>query len=125
MDRIDLHIDLPPVTPEKLISSSLSESSKKVKKRIQIARDIQVRRYRQIKKVCNGDLNSQQVKEYILLSPDCIRLLKQAVATLHLSARTYYKAIKIARTIADLTCKKEISSEHLAEALQYRPKECT
>lgn len=125
MDRIDLHIELPPVNPEKLISATVSESSKKVKKRAQRARDIQISRYRRIKKVCNGDLSSREVKEFIPLSSECIRLLQKAVSTLHLSARIYYKAIRIARTIADLAGEKKISPHHLAEAIQYRPKEST
>ncbi|MBI4991388.1 magnesium chelatase, partial [Candidatus Gottesmanbacteria bacterium] len=100
-----------------------SESSKKIKKRIQKARDIQTRRYRKTRLVCNSDLSAKDIKEKISLSAECIKLLRQAVGTLHLSARTYFRTIKIARTIADLAGEKEISVSHMAESLQYRPKE--
>ncbi len=125
IDRIDLHIDLPPVAIEKLTGKIQSESSKAVKKRVQKARDLQTRRYRKTKMVCNSDLNSKDIKELISLSTGCLQLLRQAVATMHLSARTYYRMIKVARTIADLENEKIISVHHLAEALQYRPKEET
>jgi len=123
VDRIDLHIDLPPVKVEKLTGSFKSESSKDVRHRVQKARDIQTRRYKKTKLVCNNDLNSKDIKERIHLSEDCLKLLRQAVSTMSLSARTYYRSIKVARTIADLEEEKEISISYVAEALQYRPKE--
>ncbi len=123
IDRIDLHIDLPPVKVDKLTGDFQSESSKKIKKRVQQARNIQTRRFRKNKLVCNSDLTSKDIKEMIKLTPECLKLLHQAVSTLHLSARTYYRTIKIGRTIADLAGEKEISVSHIAESLQYRPKE--
>lgn len=123
IDRIDLHVDLPPVQVEKLTGKIQSESSKIVKKRVQKARDIQTRRYKKTKMVCNSDLTTKNIKELILLSTECLSLLRQAVSTMHLSARTYYRTIKVARTIADLEGEKNISVPHIAEALQYRPKE--
>lgn len=123
VDRIDLHIDLPPVQVEKLTGKIQSESSKAVKRRVQKARDIQTKRYKKTKMVCNSDLNSKDIKELIPLSVDCLQLLRQAVSTMHLSARTYYRTIKVARTIGDLSGEKNILVSHIAEALQYRPKE--
>lgn len=123
IDRIDLHINLPPVRVDKLTGDFQSESSKKIKKRVQQARDIQTKRFRKSELVCNSDLNAKNIKEMIKLTPECIKLLRQAVSTLHLSARIYYRTIKIARTIADLAGEKEISISHMAESLQYRPKE--
>ena len=73
--------------------------------------------------VCNNDLSSRDIKELIPISTQCLQLLRQAVSTMHLSARTYYRTIKVGRTIADLQNEKNISVTHLAEALQYRPKE--
>ncbi len=122
IDRIDLHIDLPPVKVEKLTGVIQSESSKVVKKRVQKARDLQTRRYKKTKIVCNSDLSSKDIKEMIILSDDCSKLLRQAVTSLHLSARTYFRSIKIARTIADLEGEKNISVSHIGESLQYRPK---
>lgn len=129
-DRIDLHIDLPPVRVEKLTGKISGEPSKSVRKRVQKARDIQNKRFRKIKTpgrpgrlVCNSDLSSKDIKELISISSQCLTLLRQAVSAMHLSARTYYRTIKVAQTIADLENEKEISVQHLAEALQYRPKE--
>lgn len=129
IDRIDLHIELPPVTIEKLTGNIKSESSKEVRRRVQKARNIQTRRYQKTKParsgriVCNSDLNVKNIKELISLSSECLRLLRQAVVAMHLSARTYYRMIKVARTIADLEGEKEVGISHIAEALQYRPKE--
>lgn len=124
VDRIDLHVSLPPVQVEKLTGSEENESSKMVKKRVQKARNIQTVRYKKKKKiVCNNDLSVNDVKEMIPLDKQSGLLLKQAIHTLHLSARTYYRIIKVARTIADLGGENDISSGHIAEALQYRPKD--
>lgn len=123
MDRIDLHIELPPVHIEKLTGSGDSESSKQVRVRVQKARDLQTRRYKGTSLVCNSDLSARAAKEYIPLSTECMQLLQKAVTVMHLSARSYYRTIKVARTIADLAAEKTVAVSHLAEALQYRPKE--
>lgn len=123
MDRIDLHIDLPPVQIEKLTGDIKSETSKKVKDRVQKARNLQTKRYKNIKLVCNADLSAKNIKEYITLSNDCSKLLRQAASVMSLSARSYYRTIKVARTIADLEAEKNIQVTHLAEALQYRIKD--
>lgn len=123
LDRIDLHIDVPSVPVEKLSQEAKSESSGLVRKRVQKARDIQTKRLKGTKRVCNNDLTAKDIKEILSLSTDCLALLRQAVSTLHLSARTYYRVIKVARTIADLGSEKNIAPTHIAEALQYRPKD--
>lgn len=123
MDRIDLHIDLPPVAVDKLTGDFKSEQSKVVKKRVQEARDRQTTRFKKTKITCNSDLNSKEVKQFIPLSADCQSLLRQAATSLHLSARTYYHTIKVARTIADFAQESDVTATHLAEALQYRPNE--
>jgi magnesium chelatase family protein len=68
-------------------------------------------------------MNSRQVKQYCILTKDCKSLLTSATAKMGLTARSYFKVIKLARTIADLAEEKEIYSHHIAEALQYRPQE--
>lgn len=123
LDRIDLHIELPPVKVEKLTDLKDSDSSQVVRKRVQKARDIQTKRYKKTKMVCNSDLNARDIKKIIPLTRECQSLLNQAVSTINLSARSYYRIIKVARTIADLDGDVEVAATHIAEALQYRSKE--
>ncbi len=124
LDRIDLHIDVPAVTTEKLTNSrkTTRETSAAVKQRVQNARHHQTRRFAKVGIFSNSEMSTKIVKEYCPLSTECYNLLQQAVTKLKLSARSYYKVIKIARTIADLTDERYILPNHIAEALQYRPK---
>ncbi len=123
IDRIDLHLEVPAVQVEKLVSESQAESSSVIRKRVQKARDRQIKRLEKTGLVCNAEMTNRQVKELCPLTTDCLRLLHQAANQLGLSARGYYKIIKIARTIADLAGEQDITTDYLAEALQYRPKE--
>ena len=125
MDRIDIHIVIPSVETQKLINDSKEkrEVSKQIQSRVQIARDIQNKRFRGTKIKSNSEMTTKNVKDYCPLSDNCRTMLRSAVATMNLTARSYFKVIKIARTIADLANENEILINHLAEALQYRPKE--
>lgn len=125
LDRIDIHLEVPAVKVEKLASESIKqkiEDSKTVRKRAQKARDIQLRRFKGLAITSNSEMNSKQVKEFCGLDSACLDLLRMAVARMGLSARAYFRVIKIARTIADLESSKTIAPSHIAEALQYRPK---
>jgi magnesium chelatase family protein len=126
LDRIDLHIDVPSVETQKLVEkrdNSKTESSGSVQSRVQKARDIQIKRFKSTKIKSNSEMGTKDVKIYCPLSQECRTMMISASATMNLSARSYFKVIKIARTIADLDGYTEISVKHLAEALQYRPKE--
>lgn len=126
MDRIDIHLEVPAVKVEKLTAETKeqkTESSKEIKKRVQKARDLQTRRFRKTGLINNGEMSTKEVKEFCELSNDCLNLLRQAVVQMNLSARSYYRMIKVAQTIADLAGEEKISTNHLAEALQYRPKD--
>ena len=125
LDRIDLHIEVPAVKVEKLTDGvgEKTKNSNEIKKEVQKARDFQTKRFKSTKITCNAEMGTRDVKEFCSLSKECLNLLRQAVTTFQLSARSYYRLIKVSRTIADLAGEKEISPAHLAEALQYRPKE--
>lgn len=120
LDRIDLHIDVPSVDQEKLISDISAESSQKIRKRVAAAREIQKTRFKGSKIFTNAEMSSAQIKNFCQLTPEALILLKQAIFKLSLSARSYFKTIKIGQTIADLTNKKIIEAAFIAEALQFR-----
>ncbi len=123
LDRIDIHLTVSSVRVDKLTDNQKGENSQKVQKRVQKARDIQSLRFQKTLLVCNADMDSKSVKELCPLDSECLYLLKKAVATLHLSARSYYRTIKLARTIADMEASQNIGMKHIAEALQYRYKD--
>ncbi|MCL5432518.1 MAG: YifB family Mg chelatase-like AAA ATPase [Patescibacteria group bacterium] len=126
LDRIDIHLDVPAVKTEKLTDDDNSikyENSKTIRKRVQTGRDIQTKRFKKTKIVSNSEMTNKNVKEFCKLKDESIKLLRLAVSKMNLSARSYYKTVKIARTIADLDGSINIKPEHLAEALQYRPRQ--
>jgi len=124
LDRIDLHVEVEAVSVDKLTSEKLiSESSYSVRQRVQLAREKQRTRFKGTKIRSNNRMRTREIKKHCLLDKDCLILLRQAVSAMNLSARSYYKTIKVARTIADLAREDQIKTVHLAEALQYRPKD--
>jgi len=123
LDRIDLHVDVPPISEEKLTSYQVGENSKSIKEKVIKARNKQRNRFKNSKTKTNGEMSSADVKKYCQLTNDAINLLKQAISRLSLSARSYFKTIKISQTIADLEGSEKITAQHVAEALQYREKE--
>ncbi len=123
MDRIDLYVDVPPVQIDKLTESHhVGESSESIRERVQKARDIQSERFAKINISSNSEMSGEQIKKYCPLSEEQKEFLKQAMRQLRMSARGFHRILKLARTIADLDNSPEIKDEHLAEALQYRPK---
>jgi magnesium chelatase family protein len=124
LDRIDIHIDVPAVEVHKLAESKTSsgESSQEVRSRIIKARQKQAKRFYKRKALSNSEMSSRDVKELSTLSESALERLKQAAQTLQLSARAYYKVIKVAQTIADLADSETIEETHILEALQYRPR---
>ncbi|OGD86027.1 magnesium chelatase [Candidatus Curtissbacteria bacterium RIFCSPHIGHO2_01_FULL_41_13] len=121
LDRIDMHVSVPAIPAGKLTGKHQSESSSTIQKRAQKARDIQLKRFRGLKITSNAEMNNKQLKAFCNLDEASVLLLKQAISKLNLSARAFHRVIKIARTIADLEGSDKIKSNHVAEALQYRP----
>lgn len=126
LDRIDIHIDVPSVETQKLVSTDKKEkrkTSQEIQKRVQKARDTQTKRFKNTKVKSNAEMTTRDVKNFCHLSSECRTMMISATSSMNLSARSYFKVIKIAQTIADLVAEKEISTTNLAEALQYRPKD--
>ena len=125
LDRIDIHLSVPEVEIEKLGQDYQSEQSRIVQERIQNARELQLRRFKKqkIPVVANAELSTKQVKQCCPFADETGRLLNQAAKTMNLSARSYFRVIKVARTIADLAGEKTITFQAIAEALQYRPQQ--
>jgi len=124
LDRIDIHLDVPAVKVDRLTEQTKASgpSSLEIRKRVQKARDLQTKRFKKEKIVSNSEMNSKLVKKYCELNKESLEILKMAVAKLNLSARSYNKILKVSRTIADLDQSVNIKPDHIAEALQYRPK---
>ncbi|MDD5590173.1 MAG: YifB family Mg chelatase-like AAA ATPase [Candidatus Portnoybacteria bacterium] len=123
IDRIDIHLEVPAIKYEKLADEKNGEESAAVRKRIESAREIQKKRFTNLPMVTNSEMSIQQIKEFCPLDSTGQQLLRTAVENLHLSARSYHRVLKLARTIADLAGENAISAGNIAEALQYRPKE--
>lgn len=121
LDRIDLHIEVTPVPFEQLSHKSTGESSAAIRSRVINARQIQEKRFAHHKTIhCNAQMASKQIKEFCAINEQGKNLLKNAVDRLNLSARSYDRILKTARTIADLEGVVDILPNHLAEAIQYR-----
>ena len=122
IDRIDIHINVPRINFEQLNSDHLEEDSKLVKARVQKARQAQTTRFKELPFTTNSDMTSEFVRHFCKLDKSAKKLLKEAISRLNLSSRSYFRLLKIARTIADLSTSEMILTAHLAEAIQYRPK---
>ena len=121
LDRIDIHIEVTPVSFDELSSRPPSERSGSIRERVMNARLIQQKRYEQHEHLhCNSQIGSQELKVYCEIGEEGHELLKGAMRRLNLSARAYDRILKVARTIADLDGSEKIKTEHLAEAIQYR-----
>jgi magnesium chelatase family protein len=120
LDRIDLHLNVLPVPEDKLVKYSVSDSSATLKKRVLQAREVQQFRFKNSPIQHNHEMKSSDIKLFCHLTDNAEKDVKTAVSQLSLSARSYFKVIKVARTIADLEGKDSVDSLSIAEALQYR-----
>ncbi|MEE4258113.1 MAG: YifB family Mg chelatase-like AAA ATPase [Bacteroidales bacterium] len=121
MDRIDIHVEVVPVPFSELSKMQAGESSEAVRKRVIRARKLQEERFREEQNIhCNAQMPVRILKKYARPGKDGHELLKNAMEKLSLSARAYDRILKVSRTIADLAGSNEVSTEHLAEAINYR-----
>jgi magnesium chelatase family protein len=122
LDRIDIHISVPRVDYEKLSDNRQGESSADVRARVEAARDRQRGRFKGSDLACNADMRPAEVRQFCQLDDTGRSLMKTAMTQLQMTARAYHRVLKLSRTIADLAGAAQISPQHLAEALQYRPR---
>ncbi|MBW2466872.1 MAG: YifB family Mg chelatase-like AAA ATPase [Deltaproteobacteria bacterium] len=120
-DRIDIHLEVPALHYKEMSGTQVGESSAKIKKRVEAAREFQKGRYKNRRNFyCNGQMKAKDLRKFCSLDDSSRRLLEKAVEQLGLSARSYHKILKIARTIGDLAQSETIKASHIAEAIQYR-----
>jgi magnesium chelatase family protein len=120
LDRLDLHIEVPPVDYESLKSNVGEESSQVIRERVNRARAIQNKRYEGTGITCNARLLPGMLNKFCKLTPQAETLLKSSFERLGLSARAYDRILKVARTIADIEGKEDIDVAHIAQAIQFR-----
>lgn len=121
LDRLDIHVEVPPVTFDQLTEKQKQgEKSSEIRKRVNKARKIQNIRYKDLPFNCNSQLTPAMSKKFCVMAESAENMLKNAFDSLGLSARAYDRILKVARTIADLDGKEKIEVEHIAEAIGYR-----
>ena len=120
LDRLDIHIEVPRLRQNELLSTHPGESSAAIRARVARARLIPDTRFEGTPVINNAQMRPMDMRKFCPLSDDVQSLLRTAIDPLHLSARAYDRILKLARTIADLEAAEQIGVAHLAEAVQYR-----
>ena len=120
LDRIDIITEVPSLEFDELKRRAPAESSAEIKKRVEAARAIQRRRFSSSVTSCNARMDSRELRSFCVLDAESEELMRGAFEAMGLSARSYDRILRVARTIADLDGSEEIRSDHLAEAIQYR-----
>jgi magnesium chelatase family protein len=124
LDRIDIHIEVPRVDYEKLSDKRAGELSSAIRARVEAARKRQRDRFTSTPGIStNAEMRPAEIRDHCDLDAAGQSLIKAAMRQLHLSARAYHRILKLARTIADLAGSDRIEAAHLAEAVQYRPRQ--
>ena len=120
LDRIDIIVEVPALEFDELRERASAESSADIKARVNAARALQRERFSNAGFDCNARMEQKQLRAFCALTPECEALMKAAFDQMGLTARSYDRILRVARTIADMDSAKEIAPMHLAEAIQYR-----
>ena len=120
LDRLDLHVEVPPVDFASLNSNAKEETSAEIKARVNKARKIQVERYKGTGITCNARLTPSMLKKFCVMSDDASKYLALSFERLGMSARAYDRILKVARTVADLAESEIIEKEHIFSAISFR-----
>jgi len=122
LDRIDLHISVPRLTPEELVSmeGKCGESSAEVRQRVTAARNVQSKRWGRLGFECNSEIPERVLRRHIQIMPEVKNFILQALNRVRLSGRGLSRVLRVSRTIADLAGAERIETAHVAEALAYR-----
>ena len=126
MDRIDIHLEVMREPFEKLSSLDDDEPSAAIRARVEAARAVQAERFAPLGKphvLVNGDMGPAEVQRFCQVDEEGKRLMRAAVREIDLSARSYHRVLKLARTIADLAGEEALQTQYLAEAFQYRQRD--
>ncbi|MDR3310091.1 MAG: YifB family Mg chelatase-like AAA ATPase [Oscillospiraceae bacterium] len=120
LDRIDMYVEVASLEWDDLTARDRAESSAEIRARVNRTRDVQRARYKNSETDCNARANTREIEEHCALSPESEKLMKRAFDTLKLTARSYDRILRVARTVADLAGGGNIEPPHLAEAIRYR-----
>jgi magnesium chelatase family protein len=123
LDRIDIHVEVPRVEYDKLAAKRSGESSQSIQDRVSEARRRQSTRLHDSDVLTNADMGAGDLERFVELDAVGEAMMRNAVTKLSLSPRSYHRVLKLARTIADLDNSDAVAAQHLAEALQYRPRQ--
>jgi magnesium chelatase family protein len=120
LDRFDIKLDIPQENPKKLKDEPSYQESKKIRKEVEFAREKQLNRFKSLGILTNSEMSNKQVREFCKIEEPTQEFLDNYVSFKKLSHRSYFKILKLARTIADLDEKEKISLEHIQEAVNYK-----
>jgi len=120
LDRVDMYIETRALEYDKLRERQAAESSAAIRARVNSAREIQKKRYKNTLARCNAQIGAKQIEEACNLSAECEKLMRRAYDKFSMTARSYDRILRVARTVADLEAEESIAPHHLAEAIQYR-----
>ena len=120
LDRIDIHIEVAPISDKELMSKPTGEPSAAIRERVVRAREVQQGRFGGSSCRCNADMSPKDNQTYCALDDHCMQLLRLAIRDLNLSARAYDRILRVARTMADMQGQEQIGVEHISEAVQFR-----